>query len=374
MEYAKLKENTLVVTQEPLAGATLSNLLRLFVQNKFKIDFRYMPRAVYSLTLSSLLFPLRLIEHVKFEKAVEKTEIKHDPVFIIGHWRSGTTYLHNVLSLDENLGYLTTFSAFVPSLCLEFEKFFKPFVSRSMPKKRPMDDVRIDADLPQEEEYAIAALSPFSIHHSTCFPRNTMRYNKFAFLKDMSKETVEEWEKIYLHILKKLTLKNNGRQLVLKNPSNTARVKLLLEMFPDAKFIHIYRDPYSVYSSMMNFLTIVGPLYCLQKPPSMKDLEKQVLTIYKKMYMKYFEEKGYIPNGNLIEIKYEDFIQHPLQNIKKIYNDLSLKDYKKSENAFMKYIDGQHNFYKNKHDLDENIKRKISSKWKFAFLEFGYEI
>lgn len=132
-----MKENTLVVTKEPLAGDTLSNLLRLLVQNRFKIDFRYMPRMLYAITISSIMAPFRIKEHIMFEKTIKETEIKHDPIFILGHWRSGTTYLHNVLSLDKNLGYFSTFHAMLPGVFLGSGKRFKPFVASSIPKKSP---------------------------------------------------------------------------------------------------------------------------------------------------------------------------------------------------------------------------------------------
>ena len=61
-----LKENTLIVTKEPLTGDTLLNLLRLLIQNRFKIDFRYIPRMLYAVTLSSMMTPMRMKEHIKF--------------------------------------------------------------------------------------------------------------------------------------------------------------------------------------------------------------------------------------------------------------------------------------------------------------------
>lgn len=48
--------------------------------------------------------------------------------------------------------------------------------------------------------------------------------------------------------------------------------------------------------------------------------------------------KKLIPNGNLVEVRYEDFIQHPLEEIKRIYTELNLKGFKESEEEFRKYI------------------------------------
>src|SRR5512136_586657 len=111
-------------------------------------------------------------------------------------------------------------------------------------------------------------------------------------------------------------------------------------MFPDAQFINIYRNPYHLYYSMMRFLRIVVPIYCLQKH-DMQNLEEHMLELYAQMYKKYFEEKNLIPKGNLVEIKYEDFIQNPLKNVKKIYTTLGLKNFEASKKNFTDYATSQ---------------------------------
>jgi hypothetical protein len=58
-------------------------------------------------------------------------------------------------------------------------------------------------------------------------------------MDNIPKNVIEEWKEIYLYLLKKETLYRDGKRLVLKNPANTARVTLLLEMFPNARFVHI---------------------------------------------------------------------------------------------------------------------------------------
>jgi hypothetical protein len=374
MGYIGLKENTLTVTKEPLAGDNLTNLLRLLAQNRLKISFRYLPRVFYSILLSSIIAPFRIKERIKFDKAIEKTKIKHPPIFLLGHWRSGTTYLHNVLSQDENLGFFSTFHAYAPGIFLGSEKTFMPILVASLPKKRPMDDVDMGPELPQEDEYAMGAFSPYSYYHGWCFPKNMEFYNRFVLMENVSKKTIEDWKKTYLYLLKKVTLYRNGRRLILKNPANTARVKLLLEMFPDARFINIYRNPYHLYFSMMRFMRIVIPLYCVQKPPKIDEIEKIMMDLYSKMYKKYFREKKLIPQGNLVEIRYEDFIKQPLDEIKRIYNELGLKGFKKSEKAFKKYIASQANIKTHKYEVDEETAKKINKKWGFIVKEFGYKL
>lgn len=372
MDFINLEKNTLVMTKEPLAGSNISILLRLLIQNRFKVDPRYIPRMLYSLALSSMMTPLRIKESIQFDKAIKETTIRNDPIFILGHWRSGTTYLHNVLSQDENFGYFSTFHTSLPGVFLGSEHLLRPLVASSIPDKRPMDDVTMGIDSPQEDEFALAAFSQFSGNHGLCFTRNADFYNRYVFMENVSKKEVDEWKKVYLYLLKKETLYRNGKRLVLKNPANTARVKLLLEMFPDAKFIHIHRNPYYLYLSMMKLLFSIVPYFCVQKPPVVDEVEKRVLQVYRRMYEKYFKEKKSVLRGNLVEVKYEDFIQKPLEGVKKIYSELNLKGFKKSENAFKKYIASQAHIKIQKYEIDKTLKEKVYKKWKFAFKEFEY--
>jgi len=362
------------VTFEPLAGSTFTNLLRLLGQNHFKIGIIGVPRLLYSLLMSFVISPLNVYEKIKFNKKIMETEIKKPPIFIIGHWRSGTTYLHNLFSQDTNFAYPTTFQTVTPAVFLRFEKLIKPIVESSLPPKRPQDDIDLGADLPQEDEYGIGNLSPYSFYHGWCFPQNMEFYYNFVCMDNVSKNYIDEWKKIYIYYLKKLTLYNKGKQLVLKNPSNTGRVKLLLEMFPDAKFIHIYRNPYHVFLSMKRNIEKEMTLYCLQKPHDETVFEESMVNLYNKMHEKYFKEKKLIPKDNLIEIKYEDFLTRPVLEMKKIYQKLGLPGFKESEEKLQKYVATQSKIKTYKYKIDEKLQKKIYDYLKTTIDLWGYSV
>ncbi|HVQ00359.1 MAG TPA: sulfotransferase [Candidatus Thermoplasmatota archaeon] len=373
MEYQRLKENTLQVTREPLAGTSLSNLIRLLLENKCDIDVRYLPRLLYAMTVSGLATPLRIEEHLRFDTAIKNTKIEHHPVFILGHWRSGTTYLHNLLSLDATRGYVTTMHALIPEVFLGSERLVNSIVRHSLPEKRPMDEVSMGSALPQEEEYALAALCPYSPNHELCFPRNASFYHRYILMEEVPQRIREAWQAIYRVFLQKETLAWGGRQLVLKNPSNTARVNLLLEMFPDAKFIHIFRNPYHVYRSMMKLVLSIVPYMCLQQPPPVSEVEQQVLQVYKQLYLKYLKDRADIPPENLIEVRYEEFLRQPFDHLKTIYERLHLEGFTGSEQKFRDYIASQQHMTTQRYDLDSFLKERIQKEWDFAFKAFQYE-
>ena len=373
MNYDRLKEQSLFVTKEPLAGTDLKTIFRLLKQNRFHISIPYIPRFFYSLILSTVLSPFRYHDHRFIIKNGEKINIHKSPIFLLGHWRGGTTYLHNMLSKDDQFGYFSTFDAYLSGACIKSEMLLKTIVANSLPKTRPMDDVVMGADLPQEEEYALGGLSVYSYYHGWCFPRNMDQYDRYVWLNDVSQETIDDFKRTYLYLLKKASYKNDGKRLLLKNPSNTARVNILLEMFPNAKFIHIHRNPYHQYLSMVRFMQKVIPLYCVQTPPSFKVVDRHLLRMYEHMYKKYLEDRKLIPKGNLVEIKYEDFISDPIKDLERIYEILDLHGYALVKKRFQAYLLSQSEFHPMKYNISQDVREKILKHWGFAFDAFGYE-
>jgi len=368
-----MKINPLELNFTPLPGSTFTNLLRLLAQNKFRISIVGVPRTAYSLLLSALLSPLNIWEKIKFDKKIENVELK-PPIFIIGHWRSGTTYLHNLLSQDKQFGYPSTFHTVVPSLFLNFEKWIKPIVEASLPPTRPEDNVPLAADLPQEEEYAMGNLCPYAFYNAWCFPKNMEFYYKFVCMENVESHVIKEWKEKYIYFLKKVAYHHKGKQLVLKNPANTARIKLLLEMFPEAKFIHIYRNPYHVFFSMKRDIEAEMSLYCVQKPKDDETIEKAMANLYIKMFEKYFREKELIPDGNLIEVRYEDFVSNPFKEIKRIYEGLKLKNFDKAKHVFLKFIEEQKKIKVHEYNISNEDKEKIYNYWNLTIDKWGYDI
>ena len=373
MDYEKLREMSFYMVNTPLPGYTLSNHLQLLAQNRFHVSLRYLPRFLYSLSLSGFMLPFRMKDRLLFDRKIWATQIDHDPLFILGHWRSGTTYLHNVLSCDPQFGFFTTFQAYLPGVFLGSERLLKPLVSSSIPDKRPMDDVGMDAEYPQEDQYAVGAMTPFSYYHGWCYPRNMEKYNQFVLMdKVVSDRDVQLWKQNYLYLIKKATFASNGKQLVLKNQDNTSKVRLLLELFPNAKFLLIQRNPIDLYYSMVKFMRIVIPRYCVQNPPSFSEVEASMMSLYARMFRKYLKERVLIPKGNLVELRYEDFIANPLGMLESIYQSLGLSGFPQAKPQFLQYIDSQKDVVGGSYAIDESVITRVKNHWDFVMKEFQY--
>ncbi len=356
---------------QPLAGTSFVNWMKLLIKNRFHIDWQFLPKAAYVTIMILITAPFRISEKRKFDKKLE--DVKIAPLlFIVGHWRSGTTFLHYLMGQDKGLAYVSTFETMIPGVFLGNEKMFKGIVKNHLPEKRPMDDLEMDADLPYEEEYAIANLSPYSFYHGWYFPRRIDHYFKqqVTFEGDEN-ETIEKWRQVYSYFLKKITYKNNGKRIMLKSLVNTGKIKLLLEMFPDAKFIHIYRNPYKVYFSTWKLYKRILPIFSFQHV-KIEQFDKLIIKFYKELYAKYFEEKKLIPKENLVEIRYEDFVKEPVETLESVYKKLGLNGFEEAKPAFEKYVRKHKNYKPDTYNLDEITKKKIYKEWEFAFKEFGY--
>jgi hypothetical protein len=357
---------------QPLAGTSINNWIKLLVENRFGVDWQFIPKALYITFMVTAITPFRLYEKIKFSKKVE--HVKLNPLlFIVGHFRGGTTFLHYLMGQDEALTYLSTMETMAPWVFLENEQLFGSMVKKHLPEKRPMDDLEMSASLPYEDEYAMANLSPYSFYHGWYFPRKINHYfRKYVLFENVSDEIVEKWKLTYSYLLKKISYKHKGKKILLKSLVNTGRIKLLLDTFSDSKFIHIYRNPYKVYLSTWRLYEKILPLFSFQHVKR-EEMDSFILEFYKKIYTKYLDEKKLIPKENIVELKYENFIKDPVKILGEIYEKLELKGFKKAQQQFKIFVD-KHKSYKPHHyEIDEHIRKKIYNEWEFAFKQFGYK-
>lgn len=365
------KELILKSTEQTLTGTSLWNWLKLQWENRSKIDLKLIRKYLVVWFMTVISIPAIWYEKIVFNRLIKKTKIEKPPVFILGHWRSGTTYLHMLLTQDTRLSYASNFQTIFPLVFLGSRWFYAKILEDNMPKKRRQDSFKLGIDQPGEEEFALANMSTISFYHGIPFPNKRKFYAKYITFEGIPEEKIRKWKRLYKFYLKKLTYASKGKQLVMKNPPNTGRVKQLLEMFPDAKFVHIYRDPYKVHPSTVKMYNRLLPPQYLQYP-DIDNPDEIVLEIYEQIHKKYFKDKDLIPKENLIEIRYEDLLAEPFNKTKEIYDKLSLPDFAIVESKIQEYVDKQKTFQTNTHNLDDETTDLISERLDFAFKEFGY--
>ena len=264
-------------------GISLDRWGSLLQQNQLRIAREYWHRAGAITLVSGLSMLLSWVESWLYDREVNAIAIAEDPIFILGHWRSGTTFLHELLALDtEQLAYPNTFQVMSPQTFLLTEKVCARWFAGLVPNHRPMDNMQLGFQSPQEDEFAIALTTLQSYYLALSFPREQQHYERYLTLQDLSQDELKRWKEAFLWFLKKLTLKYR-RQLVLKSPPHTARIQRLLELFPRAQFVHIHRHPYQVFQSMQHYFATAGWLTYLQKP-DLQALDQAILRRYQTIY------------------------------------------------------------------------------------------
>jgi len=365
-----MPRESISITENPLAGGSFVNWVRLWRAN-IPFDPRYTLRAVYVTAMTLLWTPLRLLQRALFGGRIRRTLIREDPVFILGHYRSGTTYLQNLITQDLQWGFISTTQAVLPELFL-LGPFIRKLLGLFLPEKRPMDNMEMSPELPEEPEHAVGNLSRYCFYHAFCFPRRMMHYfSRYVLFRDVPGGVVDAWKTCYREVLKAATFAAGGRRLVIKNPVDTARIRQLLEMFPDARFIFLHRDPYVMYPSIHNFYTANIRDWQLQEIPE-QELRENIFTIYQEIMDRYQEDKGLIPSGHLAEVRFEDFETRPLEEMARIYQTLGLPGFEAAEAAFRRYIDSQAGYKKNRYQLDPATVREVSTRWAGDVERWGY--
>ena len=292
------------------------------------------------------------------------------PLFILGHWRSGTTFLHNLIARDQQFTYPTIWQVLNPHTFLTTERMSRVVLSSLTPRKRLWDNVQISTKTPTEDQFATTYTlqTPFL---RWAFPRSDYDYDQYLTFRDVSSTDVEHWKNSQMLFYKKLAWRDR-RRLLLKSPPHTARVKLLLDMFPDAQFIHICRNPYAVFRSTKKQVDAVARMIRLQKPSS-QELDHWIIQRYNEVYDAFFEDRALIPDHQFYEMRYEELVANPVQQVEQIYQYFDIPHFDAFRPALQKYADSLKHYQRNEYtELPTQLRHTIANSWKRSFETWGY--
>ena len=309
LEFNKLPINTLV-------GADWKTFKAITAGRE--IDAAYKGKYRLTKAVCRLLSPLASLQDRRYEKLLADQPLEHDPVFILGHWRSGTTFVHNVFSCDKHFGYNTTYQTVFPHLMMWGQPFFKKNMSWLMPDKRPTDNMELAVDLPQEEEFALSNMMPYTYYNFWFLPKYQQEYaDKYLLFDDITDAELRVFEEVFTKLIKISLWNTHGTQFLSKNPPHTGRVKELVKMFPNAKFIYLMRNPYTVF---------------------------------------------------------EDFEADAMGMTENIYQSLSIPGFAEARSDIEKYVGGKKGYKKNKYKYDDRTIRLVEENWDFALKQWHYNL
>ena len=294
------------------------------------------------------------------------------PVFVVGHWRSGTTHLANVLSRSPRFGILPPIAVGLPWEALGLARLVAPFVGQFFPRNRLIDDVALAPDLPQEDELALANMTPLSYYHGVYFPRTLdEQFDRGLFFDGCTEAEMRAWAEAVRLYVAKMTLHQGNRPLLIRNPVYSTRISLLRALWPDAKFVHIHRNPYVVHaSSRRMFATLLREL-ALQDAPS-ADVDALVLRIYPRLMARLVEDAAALPPGSFAEVRYETFRRDPLGELERLHRDLDLPGFERARAGFADYLASVSDYRTAAHRWDAADLDRVAGAWGPFIERWGY--
>ncbi len=341
-----------------------------------KNGFRVSPRRLHLAAGVTFFTPfndvLGLIQHAAYGRAIETTQLENDPVFVLGHWRSGTTLMHELLVLDDQFASPSTYACFAPWHFLVTESLMVKYGSWLVPDKRPMDNMRAGWTLPQEDEFALMNLGAPTPYLLIAFINAQVPWKEFIDMQGIAAADLENWRRKFLWFIKALTLKHQGKRLILKSPPHTGRVAELLKMFPQAKFIHMVRDPRKLYASTLRLWKSLADVQGMQSLRDDAALQQFIWECLNRMYAAFEAARAQVPPGHLIDVKYEELIAAPDATMKKIYDQLQLGDYSRVRDRIAERFANDREYKVNEHNIDPALEREVLSQWGEYARRYGY--
>ncbi|MGF1447184.1 MAG: sulfotransferase [Pikeienuella sp.] len=352
----------------PLAGADLATLARVFGDGGWP-DRWSQTAGIWASALGRA--PVTALEALAMRASLAPVGEMAPPIFILGHWRSGTTHLYNTL-VHGGFGYVPPLATGLPWEMFSIARAFRPLLEKALPQTRFIDKIPVTPTSPQEDEIALANMSPISFYHGIYFPRVFDRLiDRGLFFEGLSAAEIAAWEARFVYLMRKLA-RHQGAPLMIKNPVYTARPARLRRLFPGAKFIHIHRNPFDVFLSMRNFYRKLLAQFALQRIPDGLDIDATILRVYDQMMSRFDRETEAWCPPDFVELPYDMLDTRPMEALELIYDRLALSGFEAAAPKFEAYLATVARFEKNAFLGDAAAVEKVRTAWRPWIDRWGY--
>ena len=327
---------------------------------KYRADARYVPRSLLYLLKAVVWEPFRYGERAVMRVRSEPGTLPHPPFCILGYYRSGTTHLQETLLQDPQFAYMNFYQGFFPAAFTSTEAWVKPVFERIVKRMgmlHPAHQIPFSFELPAEEDVSMVA-SGFRLaaNWGQVFPKRFKEiYGRTGLLDGITPGELAALKE-HLHDLFWRVSKANGhKRLLLKSPPQLGRLGMLLDMYPDAKFVFIRRNPYDVFASN-NKLWQSFEKSWLQDGDA-GTVRDYILWSFDQCHLAYERDKVRARPGQLCEIAFEEFQAAPMEVLHHVYRTVDLGDFDRARPRFAAYLEKKHrsslppyHFTKEEHD------------------------
>ncbi len=352
-------------------GMRFGDWIGLLAENRFRIHPARWAMVFLISTITPFSTVMSRVQRWVYGRRIEQTELESPPLFIIGHWRSGTTFLHELMVHDDSFTYPTTYQCFAPYHFLLTEWLIVRYMGFLLPRRRPMDNMLAGWQRPQEDEFALLTMGERTPYRRMAFPNNEAVDLEYLNMQGLSPQCLERWSATLTNFVRTLTFRDSKR-VILKSPTHTGRVQLLSEIFPGAQFIHITRHPYDLFPSTRRLWQSLDAVQGCQLPRD-EQLDEYVFESFERMYDGLETQRASIDPCNIIDIRYEDLVADPVGILQQIYEQLSLGDFSTVREKSEIYVETLKDYRTNTHDLEPALRQQIRRRWSGYFQRYGYE-
>ena len=345
----------------------------LLRENRFQIHPSAYPMTALVGGCSFINSGLAAVQRLAYQRKIAETLIEHPPIFVIGHWRSGTTLMHELLSLDDRFAYPNTVDTFAPTHSLISHHLLEPLLWAILPRKRPMDDMTVRVGSPQEDDFALCAYGAPTPYRRVAFPNRKGRDHLQLNLSLVDQNQRLELQRAIEHFIKTLTIRYKTKRIVLKSPPHTGRLKQLSQWFPGAKFIHLSRHPHKLVASTMRLWKLLDQHMAFQLADyDDRWLKNYVFECKDLMYQAYFQQRESLPSNQLAEISFEDLVADPTDVMRGVYEQLELGNFEPRQQAIADYFGERKDYQPRTSTIDPEFAEDINHHWHDYMEAFGY--
>ena len=292
-------------------------------------------------------------------------------VVILGYWRSGTTLLHELLCLDQRYSFPTTHACMNPHHFLMTEE---AALARDIGGvQRPMDEMEVRAGSPQEDEFALLTLGARSPYEALLAPSRLSEALKLSDPADLPPEDRERWHSLFLSFLSGVSIRGNGRPVILKSPTHGFRVATIRGLLPDARYILIVRNPLSNFESVVRMWRRMFEIYCVAGPlPSEDEIREAVLIDRLRFEQKLAAGTAGLPENRFATLSYESLTGNPCDEVAKLYEQLDLGDFGAVSGLIREEIERRKDYRAQGRLPSEAWQKRIGHAWSGIFTRYGY--
>ena len=194
--------------------------------------------------------------------------------------------------------------------------------------------------------------------------------------EDVDSKVLRRWQEKLNWFYKAITLKRRGR-LLIKSPVHTGRIAELMRMLPDAKFVHVVRDPNEILPSIKNAWRVLDLTQGFQAPDNGPQQQAKfgdfVFETLNEMYRGFEQQTKSLPSDQLCTVRYEDLKRDPVNVIQYVYQQLGLGDFESVRDVLEQKASSLKEYKSNRFEIDDTTRTMVGERWSTYQKRFNYD-